>query len=206
MSTAYGDPNSDVAYTWSDDAATDYTRIDDGVRQPSAPSTGGDGQYCYCSPNDDNELASFGCTQPSISGTVTQVTAWAFMEWQNSGGTMALGAYFNGSTQTASNKSVTNSQNWYSTVYSSLSIPAASLFPWRINLQPGTVGKSDDVFVYGAYLEVTYTAGGGGGGSNNGGFLIFSGFIQRNNLFLPKRKKLIIPGEVPNLKRYLYGK
>lgn len=156
MTTAYGDPNSDVAYTWVDNAATDYTRINDAVRDPGNPSSGGDGESCNADGNDDSEIATFGCSEPSISGTVTQVVVKAYCGATSVPFTM--GAYYNGSDQATGSFTAVTPSAWFTKSYSGLSIDAASLFPWKINITPGTIDKSDQLVVHGAYLEVTYTA------------------------------------------------
>ncbi len=161
MSTAYADPNSDVAYTWADNAATDYTRVDDGVRDPTDASTSGDGQQCVAGDADDSEIATFGCTEPSISGTVTQVKVKVFMTTGGPSISVDVGAYFGGSNRTASSHTPT-SATWYTTTYSSLSIAAGSFYPCKINITPGAIGKGDQLTVYAAYLEITYTPAGGG--------------------------------------------
>lgn len=156
MTTDYGDPNSDVAYPWGDDAATDYTRVNDGVRSPTNASTSGDGQSCVGRSFDDLEEAIFGCTEPSISGTVSQVVVYVHAEsGSGSALTVPTRAYYDGSYQTASNLSI-DGANWYTVTYGSLSIAAASLFPWRIGIKTPLMGKSDDLYIYAAYLEVTY--------------------------------------------------
>lgn len=154
MTTAYADPNSDVAYTWVDNTATDYERVNDGVRDPSIPGTDG---ACQAGDADDGEIATFGCTEPSISGTVTQVSAKAYMIPGTGPISVDLGAYFGGSTRTASSQSVSGG-GWKTTTYASLSIDAATFFPCGINITPGAIGKADSLSVNGCYLEITYTA------------------------------------------------
>lgn len=158
MSTAYADPNSDVTYTWSDNAATDYTRVDDGVRDPTNAASGGDGQNCIAGDADDSEIATFGCTQPSISGTVTQVKVKVFAGTGGPTISTDIGAYFGGSTRTASSHSI-SSATWYTTTYSGLSIAAGSFYPCRINITPGGINKGDQLSVSGCYLEITYSGG-----------------------------------------------
>lgn len=160
MSTAYADPNSDVAYTWADNTATDYDRVNDGVRDPSAANIAS-GDSCIAGNNDDSEIATFGCSEPSISGTVTQVLVKMYAVAGTGPISTDLGAYFGGSTRTASSKSVTSTVGWHTTTYSGLSIAAGSFFPCRINITPGAIGKGDSISVGGCYLEITYTAAGG---------------------------------------------
>lgn len=174
MTTAYSDPNSDVAYTWGDnDPGVNHNYVDDGVRNPS--QTGLDGAFRTANNADDNEPATFGGSQPSISGTVTQVTVHALMLSDGTSDiTVALSAYFNGSAQASSNVTALSfTTAWYTKTYSGLSIPAASFFPCRMTIQPAAIAKSNAIVLYACYLEIEYTAGGGGGG----GGLIAGGLL-----------------------------
>ena len=158
MTVAYCDPNSDVAYTWSDDAANDYARVNDAVRSPTSPATSGDGELCHAGPNDDNEEAAFGVTEPISSGTVSQIVLYAYMV-STSGVGVELRVKLNGAWQSAGTVSVDTTGTWHTKTYSGSWNAATDIFPMQVGIKPLTIGKSDDVDVYAAYVDLTYTAG-----------------------------------------------
>lgn len=159
MTIAYCDPNSDVTYTWADDGANDYADIDDAVRSPTNAKTEGDGNYLDAGPTDDLEEAVFGMTEPIELGTVTQIVLYMHAENGSAALNVDIRVKLNGSWQAAGTVNVSG-VGWYTKTYTGSWNALTDLWPMQIGIKTPTMGKSDDLFVYAAYVELTYTTGG----------------------------------------------
>jgi len=94
--TGYVDPNGDVTVEWTNNQPTDptthYTRIDDGVRQPTAPTTSD-----YNSGYSTTQVEIFNMSTIANVTTVTNVTVWVYGFTKYSAYTQKVSIYMNGS-------------------------------------------------------------------------------------------------------------
>lgn len=155
MATAYSDPNSDITFNWSGGTAPRYAKINSGTRQPTS---GESTTYIEDEDNGGPQVAEFGISNPSITGTISQIKLWLW--WNDRGDGLDLscrvklaGSYTSSQNSTALSgpfvwKSLTWSGSWdASTAFSGATIELTT---------PDMEGP-DRIRVGDAYLEITYS-------------------------------------------------
>ena len=142
------DPTSTITNEWSQGTGTTHTEINEGVRQPTAPST----STYVASRMNDNEESEFGFS--SIAETdVEEITLWVYTgTGSNAQYTFSLRQ---GTTTVCSELVPSSTSNsWRSCTWSD---PSGSLDDMRIHLSTVTRdggGGPTDALVFAAYLEV----------------------------------------------------
>lgn len=166
MATELLRPSSNITTGWS---ASGYTKINDSVTQPTAPSTSA-GTFIQTNKNDDGEEDQYGFTAPATSGTLTNATLWVY-GWMY---TWSSNPYTTRQVRIRLNGSWTSYANWSGAhaVDGSPSIsPDWSSYSWTVSgnaigsapavgfKNAATVGIGEDWYIYAAYLILTTSGG-----------------------------------------------
>lgn len=156
MTTFYLDPNSDI----STPAGGTYSNIDDGVRAPTDPTTGGDGVYnLYNDKDDNNDEDQFGCETPvGATGTVTAIYLKFYSSNAGGGDFIPSGNIrVNGTWQTA--QSYSEGGGWTTLTFTG-SWNAATLTNMGMAFSTTDLANGESHRINAAYLE--FDASGGG--------------------------------------------
>lgn len=156
--TGYIDPVGDGTNTlWSSTGTSFYTEIDDGVRQPTIPTTS---DYIYGYFTDDPTIY---LRMSSISNiqSVSQVVVWIYHK-DDSAGQISAQLYDDDETTTRSsetNFTQSTVDAWHSVTFSGLSLTQAQLDSLSVMLHDtrGGGGGRTYQYVYAMYAEITYT-------------------------------------------------
>mgnify|MGYP003324935127 CR=1 FL=1 len=144
MAVLYLDPNADgTPFEWFGT----FSNVDDGVRQPTSPTTV---DSLYIDNFSEGDECNLLYPAPSTAGTITQVDCWTSIP----NGEPELELKINGSSQGyRSSKSGITSNSWAYYRYTALSIQLnGAVFVTR-----HVTGSDEDDEIRAAYLEVTYT-------------------------------------------------
>ena len=156
MATGYVDPNGDIAKGWDHPASgAHYTKVDDGIRQPTQPGTA---TKIACDES-DGAVDTFAMeTIPDVA-EVTQVKVWVNGKHAGGGSDASVNIYIGG-WKTAGDLGFTGSQSWKSRIFNG-SWTQAQLDGLRVKLT-SSVEEEGEITVYEVYAEITYEEEAGG--------------------------------------------
>jgi len=150
--TTYIDPTSTTADGFD---SGDYTAVDDGVRQPTTPTTTPSSETIY-----DNDPGAHSTTMhwSTITGVanrrITEIKLWRYRSGTNNGD-LTFATTF--STALGSSSSAGNVGSWFHTTWSGLYIDASSNITPSCVVTSPSLAKGDGSHIYAAmYIEYTY--------------------------------------------------
>lgn len=167
MATETLRPASNITAGWS---ANGYTKINETVTQPTAPSTSA-GTFLLADKHDDSEEDQYGFAAPSTSGAMSNATLWVY------GGVYTLSGglpYTDRTLRLRLNGSWTSYAPWagaYTVNNTPALSPNWSSYSWTVTGEAigsapavgfknaSVVGFGEDWYIYAAYLIITTSAG-----------------------------------------------
>lgn len=157
MATGYSDPDGDITTQWNrTGGGAHYLAINDGVRQPTVPSTGS-GQTIDALDGDESDIDEF-TMDNSITdvAVVTQIVIWTygFNTPANMDGKIRI---YIGGWQTEYTLNFSSSWGWVSVTWNG-SWSQAQLNGLQLRYTANSlIGKFDAHIIAAAYAQVTYT-------------------------------------------------